>query len=306
MRSRIVGFIALTALLALSTGAFAYDFWGVTVGTASYDNSDQLTFDGLAASGVQYVVGGYKYTRVDSQWYGPFAAPSPGEGFTASRRSDAQGLFFAPDSANANFVVITTSCQTGAGAPEVGTGKRLFGPGDLKIDVDGRTYGVGLRLDNLLWAIDPSTTNPEFSIIKPDGTFDSIYARDAGTLGTVELNPRWARVGHASLPAHSDEAYAFFVSGSGTSVGSASVLFEDTGLNVGGAQVYAYKISVPWSVLGVDPESGLLNVSFRPDCGNDIISAQFMTPVVASVPEPGTMIAVSTGLAALLAGAKKK
>ena len=69
----------LTVLLALATvascgAAQAYEFWGVTVGTQSYKDSNQLTFDGLAESDIEYTVGGYEYTRVDSEWLGPFPA----------------------------------------------------------------------------------------------------------------------------------------------------------------------------------------------------------------------------------------
>lgn len=298
--------ILVSALLTTSAGAFAYDFWGVTVGTASYDGSDQLTFDGLNSGTIQYAVGGYKYTRVDGQWTGPYAAPSPGEGFMASRRSDAQGVFFQPDAAAARFVIITTSNQTGCGAPEVGTGTRLFGPGDLKIDVDGHTYGIGLRLGDLRWAVDPSTVNPEFRIYGATGGIESIYARDAGTLGDVELDPRWARVGHASLATGSDEAYAFYISGSGTLTGAAAVTFEDTGLNVGGAQVYAYSVSVPWSALGIDPTAAAFTASFRPDCGNDVISGEFLTLGTNTVPEPGSAAAISTGLIGLLAALRRR
>lgn len=293
---------AITLAVCISSGASAFDFWGVTLGTASYNGSTHLTFDGLNGTDIQYVVGGYKYTRVDGAWYGAYAAAAPGEGFLASRKSDAQGLFFRADADAARFMIIAGTPQAGYAAPECGTGSRIFGPGDLKIDVGSDTFGVGLRLDNLLWAIDPYTTNPEYQIHAAGGGYESINARDAGTLGDIELDPRWAFMGHGSLNPTSDMASAFFVSGSGALVGSASVSYVHTGITLFGAGVYAYEVSVPWSVLGLDANSYAFTASWRPDCGNDILSADFAgSPAMAPVPEPGGAAGLVGGLLGLAA-----
>jgi len=308
MITKSVRIIAVVFVLAfVGTSAFAYDFWGVNVGTASYMNSTHLTFSGAAASGAQYVVGGYKYTQVDGTWLGAFAAASPGEGYLAARRSDAQGLFFKADSDYARFMVITGAAQYGAPATELGYGARLFGPGDLKIDVGGNTYGVGMRLSNLTWAVSPSTTNKEFKVWH-NGTVDSIYSRDAGTLGTVELNPRWNRMGNSSLSATSDLCSAFFVSGSGSSVGSATVNFADTGITMCGAKVFAYEVAVPWTTLGLDSDNYDFHASWRPDCGNDVIGSDFAlrTDVPNSVPEPTAMAGMISGLVGLFFARRRK
>jgi len=300
--------IIILAWASVGTGALAYDFWGISVGTGAYGGSSQLTFSGVSQSGAQYVVGGYKYTCVDGTWLGPFPAASPGEGYLASRKSDAQGLFFRADADAARFVVITGSAQYGQPAPEVGTGTRLFGPGDLKIDVGANTYGVGLRQGGLLWAVDPSTTNPEYKIWH-NGQTDSIHARDAGTLGSVELNPQWDRVGHSTLPSNSDMASAFYVSGSGTLAGSATVSFENTGLSLSGAKVFAYTIAVPWSVLGIGPGDSTMRASWRPDCGNDILSGNFSMNVptnTSAVPEPSAFAGILSGIVGLVGVCRKK
>lgn len=294
--NRWQGILAIVLLVCLGQAGQAYDFWGITLGSAIYDGSDQLTFDGVAESGADYAVGGYKYTRVDNTWLGAFEAASPGAGFMASRISDAQGLFFRADDYAARFMIITGSKQTGAAAPECGTGTRLFGPGDLKIDVDGRTYGIGMRLSDLRWALDPSTTNPEFLIHGAEGGIESIFARDKGTLGTVELGPNWAHMGNAILPDSTDLAYAFFISGTGSQVGSANVSFANTGIVVGGAGVYAYEITVPWATLGLDRRSYEFRASWRPDCGNDVIAANFSSGNFQPVPEPASIAALLSGL----------
>ncbi|MCL5103352.1 MAG: PEP-CTERM sorting domain-containing protein [Armatimonadetes bacterium] len=300
----LVGIII--SLLAASGGAYAYDFWGIHVGTASYGGATQLTFDGAGTSGTQYVVGGWKYTRVDSTWEGPFAAPIPGEGWLASRRSDAQGLFFKPDADAARLVVITTSSQNGQGAPELGYDKRLFSIGDLKIDTAAGTYGVGMRISDLLWAEDPTATQPQYQIYLASGGTGNIDARDAGTLGTVALNPTWARVGNQNLPIGSDHASAFFIKGTGSEVGSASVSFADTGIAYNGARVFAYEVAVPWTTLGLDPSNNSFTASWRPDCGNDLITGDFSSVMTtASVPEPSTIITLAGGLLGLLAGRKR-
>lgn len=308
IKKSVIALIMILACASVGTGALAYDFWGISVGIGTYDGSSQLTFSGVSQSGAQYVVGGYKYTSVDNSWLGPFPAASPGEGYLASRKSDAQGLFFRADADAARFVVIAGSAQYGQTAPEVGTGTRLFGPGDLKIDIGANIYGVGLRQGGLLWASDPSTTNPEFKIWH-NGEADDINARDAGTLGGVELNPRWDRVGHATLPSTSDMASAFYVSGSGTLTGSAAVSFEYTGLSMYGAKVFAYQIEVPWSVLGIDAGDSTLRASWRPDCGNDILSSDFSVTLPANpsaVPEPSALAGVLSGLVGLVSVCRKR
>jgi hypothetical protein len=292
--------LPLTLLFTLiPVGAFAYDFWGITMGTTIYQGAPQLTFSGVAASGVQYAVGSYSWTLVDSTWYGPHAAASPGLGYNGIHRNfDAMGLFFKPQADVAKFMIITGMPQTGVDAAIAGYGNRKFGPGDLKLDIAGKTYGVGFRLSNLLWAVDPNTTSPYFKIYKAEGGVDSIYARDVGTLGRVELNPRWARVDHHSMPAYDPRGYAFFVSGTGSLVGSASVSHADTGLTLGTGRVYAYEASVPWSAIGIHSGAFQITASWRPDCGNDMIVGNFCgnRPVI---PEPMSILLAISGFSTL-------
>jgi len=292
--------LLLTLAFALiPVGAFAYDFWGITMGTTVYQGAPQLTFSGVAASGAQYAVGSYSWTQVDSIWYGPNAAASPGLGYNNIHRNfDAMGLFFLPQADVAKFMIITGMPQTGVDAAIAGYGNRIFGPGDLKLDISGNTYGVGLRLSNLLWAVDPGTTSPYFKIYKAEGGVDSIYARDAGTLGRVELNPRWDHVDHPGMPDNDPRGYAFFVSGSGNLVGSASVSHADTGLTLDTGRVYVYEASVPWSAIGINSGTFQMRASWRPDCGNDMIVGNFSgsRPVI---PEPMSLLLAIGGFSAL-------
>jgi len=294
----IIIFVAVLA--AVSANAFAYQFWGVNVGTATYGGATQLTFDGLNGSGIQYAVGGWKYTRVDGAWQGAFAAPIPGEGWLASRKSDAQGIFFKSEATSARFTIVTTTSQNGSLATELGYDKRLFGPGDLKIDANGKTYGVGMRTGNLLWAEAPSSTAPQFQIYGADGGIMNMRSRDAGTLGSVVEDPLWARAGNQDLAADSDNRFAFFVNGTGSAVGSATVSFADTGLFMNGAHVYSYEVAVPYSELGLtDGQS--FGASWRPDCGNDVIRSNFSRSISsAPVPEPATIVSLAGGMAGLI------
>ena len=294
----------ITMLLSLAvtlvgTTSYASSFWGINIGTADYGGLTNLTFDGVAQSGAQYVVGGYMYTCVDGVWEGPFAPASPGAGYRASYNSDAQGMFFMSNQNYAKFVIVTGSSQDGALATECGYDKRQFGPGDLKIDVAGKTYGIGLRKDNLLWAEDPNTTSSYYQIINPDNTVNNIYSRDKGTLNDIELDPEWARVGNAELSAGSDAATAFYISGSGASVGSADVTFNTTDVILNSTHVYTYEISVPWQTLGIDASNGFnIDASWRPDCGNDLIEANFKG-VPNTVPEPGSILCLMSGIIGL-------
>lgn len=308
MTKRTLLISTLIAVAFSSTSAFADNFWGISLGTGSYGGLTNLTFNGVANSGAQYVVGGYKYTCVDGVWQGPFEAASPGASYTnASYRSDAQGLFFKNDGDSAKFVVVTGASQNGAKATECGYDQRLFGPGDLKIDIGGQTYGIGMRISNLLWAQDPTTTKSYFQIHNTDNSNANIHARDIGTLGQVELNPLWARVDHDGLAANSDATYAFYINGTGTNVGSANVSFTNTGVKLCNNSVYAYEISVPWATLGIsNPGAGYnMTASWRPDCGNDLITANFSamslapSPIPSSVPEPGALLCLMSGIIGL-------
>jgi hypothetical protein len=283
--------------MSISVSGFASDFWGITVGTATYGGATQLTFSGVG-SDVQYVPGSYQYTEVNSTWYGPFTAASPGAGYTAAAMCDADGLFFKTDGTNAIFEVVTGDPQTGFTAPELGYGTRQFGPGDLKIDVGSNTYGLGMRISNLTWNLGP-TSEPEFQITKANGGLDSLSARDAGTSGIVALNPTWDHVDNASLPTKSSAAYAFFVSGTGTNVGSDTVTVTKTSANLNGADIYAYQVTVPLATLGLTGANYSFTASWRPDCGNDLITGSFSgsnnvgTP---TVPEPMSLVLAALGL----------
>jgi hypothetical protein len=293
------GLITILALTCLCSGAFGYSFWGITLGTDSYNSMNQLTFNGVGASGAQYAVGGYNYTWVDNQWCGPFPAALPGESYSVHRKMDAQAIFFMPDSTTAHFVVITGMRQTGVAAPECGYGSRVIGPGDLRIAVNGDEYGVGMRLDNLLWAVDPNTTSPSFQIHKSQGGVDNIHARDAGTLGRVEQNPQWDRVGNAELANNPEAAHAFYVKDSGTLTGSATVTYEDTGTALYGARVYAYKVDIPWQALDMASGQSEFQAMWGPDCGNDQVAGTFRGTAPGQVPEPGGMICLSAALVVL-------
>ncbi|MCE5323872.1 hypothetical protein LLG46_11235 [bacterium] len=303
MFNKVTITLTLIALMSLGTCAFAYDFWGINIGKGSHNGYTGTTFDGVATSGAQYVVGGWKYTCVDGTWSNASEAPSPGEGYLASRKSDAQAIFFKPGVSTADFVIIATSSQNGQGAPELGYDKRLFGPGDLKIDIGSMTIGVGLRLDDLLWAQNPSSRQAHYQIYGVDNKVLDMHSRDAGTCGDVELNPTWGRVGSQSLSAGNIRNSAFFVSGSGTSIGSADVDFEYTGVTYNGAKVFAYTVSVPWELLGQSASNYSFTASWRPDCGNDVLGTDFSGSAIGtppSVPEPGSIVALASGLIALI------
>lgn len=302
LKIRTLAFTAIT-LITATTAAYSYNFWGVNADLDNYQGSPQLTFSNVSSSNVDYVVGGYEFTRVDGVWYGPFVAASPGEGYTLHRKCDAEGIFFRPSNDAAEFTIFTGMPQTGITAPECGYGNRQFGPGDLKIDVNDKSYGVGLRLSNLTWATDPNTTAPWYQIHNAMGGVENIFSRDKGTLGTVELNPTWCHVDHHELQPGSDASFAFYKSGSGNAVGQANVIFTDTGLNLDGAAIYAYQVSVPWTVLGINSADYSFTASWRPDCGNDLIMGSFTGN---TVPEPAGFLAITAGLLGFVISKKRQ
>ncbi len=302
-----VAIVLAILLFGLSGGAFAYDFWGITMGTELYNGAQQLAFT-APGTDIQYQVGAYQYTKVGSTWYGSFAPASPGSAYPQlQRKCDAMGLFFTSTAEAACFKIITGMPETGVTAPEVGYGAREFGPGDLMIRSGLDTYGIGLRAGGLLWAVDPASTAAWYQIYNADGSLASMYARDAGNLGSVALNPNWAHVDNhplAALP-NDPRAFGFYIAGTGTSVGSAtSVGSEATGVFLDGVQLFSYDVVVPWELIGIDSSDDFFEASWRPDCGNDLISARFK-PDIPDVPEPYSVVLAVTGLAAV-AGYRRK
>ncbi len=268
--------LLVTAILGLSP-CFANSF-GITISKDIREGMEQLAFDNVADN-IQYVLGSYKYTKVNGIWSSAHEPASPGLGYgDIHRKFDAMALFFKPETELARFLIVTGMPWTGTTASNLGYGNRMFGPGDLKIDVGSVNYGVGLRLGGLFWGdVDPGPSQPWFQVHKAEGGTDIISARDAGTIGTIEKNPQWDRVDNHVLPAYSENAYAFFRAGSGTRMpGTAQVSFWNTGVTLQGFPVYAYEVAVPWSSLEIQPNNQLsFRASWRPDCGNDLILGTF-------------------------------
>ncbi len=262
--------------------------------------------DPLGAYGnLQYELGAYKYTKFGSTWYGSYPAASPGASYPKLQREcDAMALFFNPTAEAASFRIITGMPDIGITASEIGYYNRQFGPGDLKIDVGDATYGVGLRAGGLLWAVNPASTAPWYQIYNADGTVASMYARDGGTLGNVVKDPNWAHVDNHPLKdmPYDPHGYAFYIAGTGTSTGIATINIEKTGVFLDGVELYSYEAVVPWNVIGIDPDALTfdLEASWRPDCGNDLIFREFKgdKPNMA-IPEPFSVLLAAMGLSAV-------
>ncbi|MCX8052643.1 MAG: hypothetical protein N3B12_02455 [Armatimonadetes bacterium] len=294
---------AALALMFVTAGTAFGNSLGITIGKESYNGLEQLTFSNVS-SDIQWVVGSYKYTKVNGAWIGPHDPASPGLGYSdIHRKFDAMALFFQPTLSEAKFLLVTGMPPTGTPATNVGYGNRQFGPGDLKVEVGFDNYGVGLRQGGLFWGtVDPGPSHPWFRVHKAEGGTDVISARDAGTLGMVKKNPQWDRVDNHTLTPYSDRAYAFFRADSGTSTGAASVNWTTTSVSLQGFSVYACEIGVPWSALGINttpPSQFSFRASWRPDCGNDIIAANFsgsFNVPPPPIPEASTLLLAISGL----------
>ena len=106
------------------------------------------------------------------------------------------------------------------------------------------------------------------------------------------MGPRGSPVAAGRL----GHAFAFFVKGSGTLVGGATVSVHNTGLP-SPARSLCLRSQRPMVHSGTDPRNYSFNASWRPDCGNDFIGASFEGE--SAVPEPGGIIAVVTGVIGL-------
>jgi hypothetical protein len=113
-------------------------------------------------------------------------------------------------------------------------------------------------------------------------------------------------MGNQDLAPGSNAASAFFVSGTGASAGMATVTTDYTGISIDGAGVYAYEVSVPLSTLGLNSSHQSFTASWRPDCGNDVLTADFSRPLVTgAVPEPSTVVSLVSGVVGLIAARKR-
>ncbi|MGQ9456356.1 MAG: hypothetical protein ACUVRS_00505 [Armatimonadota bacterium] len=304
MLSRITKSLpAVLGIIILSLPAIANPL-GIVITKELSEGMEQLVFENVATD-IQYVLGSYKYTKINGVWSVAHQPASPGLGYDdIHRKFDAMALFFKPETEYARFMIVTGMPWTGTTAANLGYGNRMFGPGDLKIDVGSTNYGVGLRQGGLFWGtVDPGPSKPWFQVHKAEGGTDIISARDAGTLGTIEKNPQWDHVDNHILPAYSDAAYAFFRAGSGTLMpGTAILTFHDTGLTLEGFKVYAYEVAVPWSSIEVNPQRYAFRASWRPDCGNDIITGNFEGTCnlpLPVVPDASALMLAPIGLIAI-------
>lgn len=295
----------IVVMIMACSSAFAFDFWNgaVSIETALYpDSSNQyLDFTTTGTEDNWYQVGCYPYARVNGVWESAYAAdPGPGAG-NIHLYADAMAIFFSYDATQLSFMIITGMPSTGFTAPSW-YGEREFGPGDLKIDVNGETYGIGMRDGGLNWAGYPITA--AYHYIREAGSSNTIAAdqnvRDEGNKGQIKLNPTWYHTNNDKLGDFDvDRTYAFFDASTGTNVGTAIVNVFDTALTISdGADpisVYAYEVIIPRSALGMTSDEFDFMASWRSDCGNDIISMRF-----TEAPEPGSMIAILTGLIGLI------
>lgn len=310
MLKHITTLVVIAVMIMAGSSAFAYDFWNgaVSIGTAVYPGSSNQHLDFTTTGGGDswYQVGGYPYARVNGVWSSAKAAdPGPGAG-NIHLYSDAMGMFFKHDATQISFMIITGLPSTGYKASQW-YGDREFGLGDLKLDINGETYGIGMRNGGLKWA--EYTPTESYHHIREAGASNTIapnqHVRDAGNIGQVKKNPTWYHTNNPDLGnIDVNRTSAFFDAASGTSTGSATVNVYDTLLDlIDGSDpinVYAYEVVVPLSALEMASGDFSFMASWRPDCGNDIISKNFTV-----APEPGSMIAIITGLIGLI-GIKRR
>jgi len=293
MRQTVILACLFIAFFALISGAYAsdYSFWGITMGQESYAGRSQVTFSGVGST--QYIVGGYPYSKVDGAWYQTNDAPSPGTDYAAWRAFDAQAMFFRGDSQYAHFAMVGGCNPNGVTFGPGGYGDRQFGPGDLRINIGGSWYGVGVRQGGLKWY---DGDNAQFKIYRAD-TMEAAAAstRDAGNVGVVERNPIWYHADHAGLAPVDNQAYAFFAPGSGTNTGAAVVSVTDTGVNFDGYDSFMYEVAVPWAALGYtdQPTNTTVYAQWMPDCGNDYLGGNFR---MSTVPEPSSVQLLVLGI----------
>jgi hypothetical protein len=102
--------------------------------------------------------------------------------------------------------------------------------------------------------------------------------------------------------------YAFYVDGTGTANGSATLSVEQTGIFLNGVELYCYEAIVPWAAIGIDSADDIFTASWRPDCGNDLIYKQFTSnkPGMTIIPEPFSVVLATMGLSAVAAYRRKR
>ena len=293
MLRHVTTVIIVAAMVLAVSNAFAYEFWDGAISIDSVSNNQYLNVTTAGSDDSWYEVASYPHAVVNGVTVNADPA-TPGTGYgNLHLHTDAMAMFFKYDSSKATFLMISGMPRAGVEARQW-YGERKFGPGDLKIDVNGLTYGIGMRDGGLRWDM-YDAPHQAIHEAASGAIAQNQSVRDTGNMGQIKLNPDWYHVDNPSVFGV-DKAYAFFDAASGTSAGAAEVNIWETDILLGEdpnpISLYAYEVVVPWSTIGFATGDISLTASWRTDCGNDIIKKTF----IAELPEPGSLIAILTGL----------
>ena len=291
-------------MMLACSNAFAFEFWdgAININTAEHPDTlkQYLSFTTTGSDNSWYQVGCYPYAQVNGVWTSAVAAdPGPDYG-DLHLKTDAMAMFFDYDSSQAKFLIIAGIPPSGITASQW-YGGREFGPGDLKLDIGGNIYGIGMRDGGLHWAEDhsPDASYLDIHEAESGAVAQDQHVRDASNIGQIKLNPDWYHVDNPDVFGI-DKSYAFFDATSGISNdGTATINVEPMNVQIGDYPmcIYAYEVIVPWASIGVINGAEIsFTASWRPDCGNDIINKEFSV----ELPEPCSLIAILTGLIGLI------
>jgi len=266
--------IAAVCLLLVSfnsaNATLLTDYFGITLsvdGSGTFNNSWTPT-----PLTTDYVVG---------DWDSTSGAPNPSPFGSNGEAFDVEALYIDDIGTDFLFAIVTSVPEAGYDGAPFGWSGYNFNPSDIRIDAGGGKYEYGIK----------STGINQGEIWK-----DATWSYDKGSAGYP-----------SGYPDSGSTMYNNMHVGTGTKTGDVtSFSYYDAQITEGNYGTYVIEGIISKSVLGNPGKGASIGLEFSPDCNNDHLSITGdIDGSSVPVPEPSSVLLISTGIA-VFAFLKKK